>query len=222
MLLIDLFCKAGGASWGYYEAGFDVVGIDIEPQPHYPFTFIHMDAIEFLADFPEWARLATLIHASPPCKDHTKLKALTGREYVSLIAPTREGLDATGIPYVIENVPGSPLIDPVILCGSMFGLGVRRHRHFELKHWKMQQPECRHAEQNAASPMYPTKRYHSGKPVIHMSPVVGVFGRGQGLGPGEIDLWRQAMGIPWMTKDELAQAIPPAYTRFLGEQFSTQ
>lgn len=213
-LLLDLYCKAGGASKGYVDAGFEVIGVDIEPQPHYPFEFYQADAIEFARLYgPEY----DVIHASPPCKVHTRMRAMADPSHADLVPATRAALVATGVPFVIENVPGCPLVDPIILCGSMFGLGVRRHRLFE-SNVDLRQPACRHAEQESTSPTYPVKRYHSGKPVVTMSPVIGVFGRGQGLGPGEVDLWRRAMGIDWMTRDEMAQAIPPAYTRHIGKQ----
>lgn len=213
--LLDLFCKAGGASRGYHDAGFDVVGVDIEPQPRYPYRFIQRSAFDALADQAFMTQFDA-VHASPVCKVHTVLKAFSGKQHVNQIPQTRELLDTTGLPYVIENVPGAPLINPVTLCGSMFNLGVRRHRLFEVRGWEPIQPPCRHAEQAAVSPSYPVKRYHSGKPIITMSPVIGVFGHGQGLGPGEVDLWRRAMGIDWMTREELSQAIPPIYTEYLG------
>lgn len=216
-VLLDLFCKAGGAGRGYADAGFEVVGVDIEPQPRYPFRFIQRSAFDVLAD-PDFMAQFVAVHASPVCKVHTSLKAFSGKHHVDQIPQTRELLDATGLPYVIENVVGAPLNDPVTLCGSMFGLGVRRHRLFELGRWKTTQPACDHAGQNAASPWYPVKRYHSGKPVITPSPVIGVYGGGQGLGDGEVGLWRKAMGIDWMVRDELAQAIPPAYTEWIGRQ----
>ncbi len=215
--LLDLFCKAGGAGRGYADAGFEVVGVDIEPQRRYPYEFIQASAFEVLEDAKFMAGFVA-VHASPICKVHTDLKAFSAEHHTNQIPQTRELLEATGLPYVIENVEGAPLTDPVVLCGSMFGLGVLRHRLFELGRWKGEQPTCDHAGQAAASPMYPVKRYHSGRPVITMSPVVGVYGRGQGLGPGEVELWKKAMGIDWMVRDELSQAIPPAYTRHLGEQ----
>lgn len=215
--LLDLFSGAGGAGMGYHLAGFEVVGIDEKAMPRYPFEFQRGDALAALADAGFMAQFAA-VHASPPCKTQTSLKAFSGRQHLNLIPQTRELLDATGLPYVIENVPGAHLHDPVILCGSMFDLGVRRHREFELGRWKSEQPACRHAEQDAASPMYQVKRYHSGKPVITPSPVIGVYGRGQGLGKGEVEMWKRAMGINWMIRDELSQAIPPAYTAHLGRQ----
>lgn len=214
--LVDFFCKAGGASMGYHRAGFEVTGVDIEPQRRYPFKFVQGNALELLAD-PDFLAQFDVIAASPPCKVHTSLKAFSAKHHENLIPPTRELLLASGKPWVMENVVGAPLFNPLTLCGSMFNLGVRRHRLFETNLF-LWQPRCRHREQAAASPKYPVKRYHSGKPEILMSPVIGVYGRGQGLGEGEIELWRQAMGIDWMTKDEMAQAIPPAYSEYIGSQ----
>lgn len=214
--LLDLFCKAGGAGRGYADAGFEVVGVDIEPQPRYPYTFHRADAFEVLTD-RDFVAGFDLIHASPLCKTHTALKAFSARHHQDQVDATRGLLVATDRPYVIENVPGAPLLDPVVLCGSMFGLGVRRHRLFELGRWTVEAPACDHAGQDARSPGYPVRRYHSGRPQIVMSPVVGVYGRGQGLGRGETDLWRRAMRIDWMTRDEMSQAVPPAYTRWIGQ-----
>jgi DNA (cytosine-5)-methyltransferase 1 len=221
MLLLDAFCGAGGATMGYHQAGFEVVGIDIEPQPNYPpFEFVQGDAVEFIR---QHGHEFDVIHASPPCKVHTSLKAFSGPEHTDLVGATRDALRGLRLPrpYVIENVPGAPLYDPIVLCGSMFELGVRRHRLFE-SNLDLFQPECQHARQDAASPMYPTRRYHSGKPVVYMSPVIGVYGRGQGLGRNEFELWCKAMDIWWMSKVELAQAIPPAFTKYLGEQVMYQ
>lgn len=212
-VIYDLFCKAGGAGMGYARAGFEIIGIDIEPQPNYPFKFYRGDVRKIV----NWGK-AVAVHASPVCKVHTSLKAFSWTHHENQIPWTRELLESSGLPYVIENVPGAPLDSPVTLCGSMFGLGVRRHRLFELGKWSMDQPACDHAKQNRESPGYPVKRYHSGKPEIVISPVIGVYGRGQGLGSGEVGLWRQAMGIDWMTRDEMSQAIPPAYTELIGKQ----
>jgi DNA (cytosine-5)-methyltransferase 1 len=223
---VDLYCKAGGAGMGYHRAGFDVVGVDIEPQPRYPFTFVQADAIDFLAEivggaefFPQpsgisdMARLVSLrgfsaVHASPPCQAYTSMRSRwPDRAHPELIEPTRELLERIGLPYVIENVEGAPLRDPVVLCGSMFpGLGVRRHRLFECS-FPVTQPRCAHDAQG---------------------PVVGVYGntgaggnrgleRRRGRTNGVAD-WRRAMGIDWMTVKELTQAIPPAYTEFIGHQ----
>jgi DNA (cytosine-5)-methyltransferase 1 len=216
-LLIDFYCAAGGSSMGFHRAGFDVVGVDVEPQPRYPFRFIRADAVtdgaSLIADLRPVA-----VAGSPPCKLHTSVRHTIrpGARLVypvNLIPETRAMFDASGLPYVIENVPGAPLADPLVLCGSMFDLAVRRHRLFELGGWKMPRPACRHREQVARSPGYPATRYHSGRPVTHLSPVVSVHGGGKAV---SIDVQRRAMGVDWMTRDELSQAIPPAYTEHVG------
>lgn len=128
--LLDLFCKAGGAGYGYWQAGFDVVGVDIEPQKRYPFTFIQADALEYLA---RHGGEYDAIHASPPCQAFSKMKnpdKAHRKAHPDLVDPVRELLMRTGRPYIIENVPGAPLLSPVTLCGSQFGLKVYRHRVF--------------------------------------------------------------------------------------------
>lgn len=220
-LLYDVFCGAGGCSKGYQEAGFYVVGIDNRLQPHYcGDDFIQMDAFIFLekllaGDYP----LPTLISTSPPCQGYTRLKALTGKEYLKLIPTTRIALKLIKRPYVIENVYDArfELENPLMLCGTMFPeLRVRRHRVFE------------------CSPIIwwpPAQCHHWG--------TVSACGRGKKPGnetgyiPGNLknfdfitvagadyiaDSGRRAMGIDWMTKTELSQAIPPAYTRWIGQE----
>lgn len=199
---------------GYHLAGFDVVGVDVIPQPRYPFEFHQADAVEFIRDH---GQEFDVIAGSPPCKVHTDLKAFSGAHHIDMIPDVRKAMIESGHPYVIENVPGAPLLNPVQLCGSAFDLGVERHRRFE-SNIELYAPACDHSRQAAISPGYPVRRYHSGQPVITQSRVVGVFGRGQGLGPGEVDLWRRAMGIDWMTREELREAIPPRYTEYLGRQ----
>lgn len=213
--LVDLFCKAGGAAEGYRRAGFEVLGIDIEPQPNYPFEFIQADALAFMDRLLaggtwEWKGLGLFdaFHASPPCQAYIRSGqvAKDGR-HPKLIGPTRKLLEATGKPYVIENVPGAPLRPDLMLCGSMFGLEVRRHRLFESN---MNLP-----------PWTP--------PCDHSKPITGVYGHPHGQGgawrngkrpmlPSDLPTWSRAMGIDWMTAAELAAAIPPAYTEFVGER----
>lgn len=206
--ILDLFCGAGGCSMGYHAAGFDVTGVDLAPQPNYPaifFPFIQADALEVLADGSFVGRFDA-IHASPPCQAHTALRAATGRTYEDLIPATRAGLEASGLPWIMENVPGAPVEQHVILCGSMFGLGaegrtLRRHRLFETSGLGLV----------LTPPHSCTSR-----------PIGGVYGHGGGDRQRAgyaftADAARTAMGCPWMTRDELAQAIPPAYTAFLGE-----
>jgi len=190
--LVDLCCGAGGASVGYARVGFDVVGVDKEPQPNYPFEFHRADALAFSLDGFD------AVHASPPCKGFTK----TGWSYhfgyhakhADLLTPMREKLLASGLPFVIENVPGAPIRADILLCGSQFGLGVRRHRLFETEpRMFCFLPPCAH-EKVQASPY--------GHPRV----------------AGEGATWGPAMGIDWMTTNELALAIPPAYTEFIGRE----
>jgi hypothetical protein len=205
--LLDLFCGAGGCSVGYALAGFEVVGVDLFPQPNYPFKFWQHDALSFLPP-QDIASNFDAIHASPPCQAHSSLKAVTRHiEHQDLVAETREQLEATGLPYVIENVPGAPLENYVQLCGSSFGLDVRRHRLFETN-WPLMVPPCSHDQQTKEF-----RRYQHGE--WYTSPVVAVYGSGGGKAQ---EHWAEAMGIDWMTHREMAQAIPPAYTEFVGEQ----
>lgn len=192
--MLDLFCKAGGAGYGYHLAGYDVTGVDVEPQPNYPFTFCQADAMTYPLDGFD------LIHASPPCQAYSEAGKLRGNEHPRLIEPTRSRLAASGIPYVIENVVGAPLIDPVMLCGAMFGLRTYRHRLFEAS-FTIPMPE---------HPEHVVRQAKMGRP-----PAAGEFIQVVGH-TGAVDEARAAMGIWWMTSDELAQAIPPAYTVHIG------
>lgn len=192
--LLDLMCGAGGAAVGYHRAGFDVVGVDTEPQPHYPFEFHQADALTFpLEGFDA-------IHASPVCKAHTK----TGWAYhfgyhdrhADLLTPTRERLEQTTSPWVIENVPGAPMRVDMMLCGSQFGLRVRRHRWFEFGNWST---------------------FALMTPCAHTIRVVSPHGR-PNAAKGNRHQWAAAMEIDWMPRaEELAQAIPPAYTEHIGQ-----
>ena len=212
-LLLDLFCGAGGAAMGYWRAGFDVVGVDIAPQPRYPFPFIQADALLAV----QWFEKADAIHASPPCQgylnEHFRVtpSGHVRRDHPRLIEPTRERLRGAGVPYVIENIPSARahLRNPYMLCGSSFGLAVRRHRLFETSFAILALP-CAHHEQR--EPKYPTQfRPKNGQNPL--SRVVQVYGNGKSA-----CLWPAAMGIDWMRRSELAQAIPPAYTEFIGAQ----
>lgn len=222
LLVYDLFSGAGGAGYGYQQAGFRVIGIDNRPQPSYPCDgFIQMDAFDFFdaverGEYP----LPDLWHASPPCQAYTALNVMwNAREHADLIAPTRDRLRQSGIPFVIENVVGAPLINPIRLCGSSFSLGVdvydgwwqlRRHRLFETS-FPMLQPRC-----------------------VHRGGTIGIYGdhaRDRRRKPGvrdrgidfpdedKLSLGRAALGMPWAENwKELSQAIPPAYTKWIGEQ----
>jgi DNA (cytosine-5)-methyltransferase 1 len=203
--LLDLFCGAGGCSVGYNRAGFDVVGVDIQPQPNYPYEFHQADALTFpLSGFDA-------IHASPPCQAYSTVsgRALKGkpRRYPDLIAPVRDRLAATGAPYVIENVVGAPLRDAAQLCGSAFGLDLHRHRRFESNAAILSTP-CSHHWQEPRYRSLDSRR--AGK----LATVVGVHGHLNYS--GELELRERAMGIDWMTHGELVEAIPPAYTEHIG------
>jgi hypothetical protein len=226
MRLLDLFCGAGGSAMGYHQAGFDeVVGVDLEPQSNYPFEFYQYDALEWMAisdpasDGPWSIEEFDLIHASPPCQTFVALSV--GRwgkdsaRWPDLIAPTRKLLESSGVPYVIENVSGarSSLINPVELTGEMFGLTVHRPRLFELGGW------------NTLVPPRPRRQENP----------VAVYGKPDGRrlwtreDDSELCAWssveegQEALGVPWMTEElEIREAIPPAYTKFIGEQFLAQ
>lgn len=205
--LLDLFCCAGGAGEGYRRAGFDVTGVDIERQPNNPHHFVQADALEYLSAH---GHEFDAIHASPPCQGYSNLRAMhPGKEYPMLIEPVREWLKQIGKPYVIENVEGAPLQKysdlfnnhGVVLCGSMFGLGVergflRRHRIFETS-FPLPQLACN-----------------------HRGPAVGVYGHGGRSGKHRM-LYRKeaaaAMRIDWMNRDELCQAIPPRLPNILAD-----
>jgi DNA (cytosine-5)-methyltransferase 1 len=207
--LLDLFCCAGGAGTGYHRAGFDVVGVDLKPQPRYPFEFIQADVLALDLDF---LRSFDAIHASPPCQRYSDLakRNQNVETYPDLLAPTREKLLATGLPYVIENVDGAPLISPVVLCGTMFpGLRVLRHRGFESNVLLLAPPHGRH-------PLVYTmdkRKNHFGQ-LNQDTAFVQVTGGGNCSKANAAD----AMGIDWMTKEELNEAIPPAFTEHLGRQ----
>lgn len=202
-VLLDLFCGAGGCAKGYQRAGFEVYGVDINPQPNYcGETFAQADALHFLDALIQNGGIYKFdaVHASPPCQAFTTARVIHGREHPDLLTPCRKLLKQTGLPWVIENVPGSPMRRDLELCGSMFNLGsdnggLIRHRWFEF--WEPQLvlvPPCQHREKT-----------------------VSVFGHGGHIYHG-VDDWREVMGIEWMKRDELAQAIPPAYTELIGRE----
>ena len=206
MKLLDLYCKAGGSSKGYQLAGFEVVGVDIKKQKRYPYEFIQADCLELMKNL-EFLKSFDVITASPPCQTHSITKNLRNAQgrstnKVDLIPQTREALINSGKPYVIENVPGSPLIEPIQMCGSSFGLKVRRHRLFE-SNMKLTGSICNHKQQ--------------GKPV-------GIYGSMRDEIPNgghtakSIEQAREAMGIDWMIWGELVEAIPPVYTKEIGKQ----
>ena len=211
MKLLDLFCGAGGAAMGYHRAGFEIVGVDLAPQPHYPFTFIQADALEYLAAH---GHEFDAIHASPPCQAYVTLsnrwrgKSSVADGHPQLIEPTRRALAQTDKPYLIENVMSAPLLTTIVLCGSMFGLGVRRHRKFETS-WLLFQPQCRHKGQEHAGVYGP--KADGGR--LWTRRDGDEHRRARSLQDGQ-----QRMGIDWMDWPELTEAIPPAYTEFIGRQ----
>jgi DNA (cytosine-5)-methyltransferase 1 len=203
--ILDLFSCAGGAATGYHRAGFDVVGVDIWPQPNYPFEFVHRNAL--MLD-PEWVATFDAIHASPPCQfGSAYLRRGFEHDHINLIPQTRQLLEASGLPYVIENIPTNAehLHDPAQLCGSTFGLDIRRHRLFETN-WPLVGAPCNHRWQ---TPRFPQATNRSN---LRSTVEVGAY-RCHRLAPA-------AMGIDWMTNHELSEAIPPAYTEFIGRQLA--
>jgi len=207
--LLDLFCGVGGASVGYGWAGFEVHGIDLKHgkrYPKYPYTYQRADVLDVLKDH-EFIQQFDVIHASPPCQTHSITKHLRNAQgkstkKVDLIPETRAALIASGKPYIIENVMGSPLIDPIMVCGSAFGLKVRRHRIFE-SNMPLKGTVCNHKKQ--------------GRPI-------GVYGSlrdeipNGGKTAESIEQAREAMNMPWAIWSELVEAIPPDYTKYLGQQ----
>lgn len=204
--MLDLFCGAGGATRGYQLAGFHVTGVDILPQANYiGDAFVQGDAVEYAI---EHADEFDFVHASPPCQAHSALTKGTNQGYLypELIGPTREVLLDKGVPFIIENVGGADLRKDLMLCGEMFSLAVIRHRFFELHRVTVVQPKhlkhrgrvagCRHGE------------WFDG-------PYFAVYG--QGGGKGSVPQWQDAMGIHWTdVRKEIAEAIPPAYTEYIG------
>jgi DNA (cytosine-5)-methyltransferase 1 len=201
MKVLDLFCGMGGAGMGYHQAGYEVFGVDKAFQPFYPFKMEQKDVFAFLenANPDDY----DLIHASPPCQAYsfaTVKHRNLGKEYPDLVGPTRDALKKFGKPYIMENVLNAPLDNPITLCGEMFGLRVIRHRLFE-SNMPIQAP-----------PHKP----HRGR--VRDGYYVTVVGHGGGVKWGSSSLreWQDAMGIWWGDRKGLTQAIPPAYTRYLG------
>lgn len=210
---LDLFCGAGGATRGLQQAGFHVTGVDISPQPRYcgdKFIQAGVQIVQLAVNLTSF----DLIWASPPCQAHTSMKTMhNAKAHLDLIPETRAMLKASGVPYVMENVAGAPLHDPVCLCGTMFGLGshgaeLRRHRMFEAS-FDILRPKCCHTD----------------------APVIGVYGghvrnrrrrvgsASRGVEDFPIAAAHEAMEIDWMTLSELSQAIPPAYSRHIAKEF---
>ena len=208
MKALDLFCKAGGASMGLYQAGLEVTGVDIENQPHYPFKFVQSDALTFdLSGYD-------FIWASPPCQKYSIAsmnQRRDGVEYPDLIQPMRNRLISCGTPWVMENVPGSPLENAIVLCGSIFGLPIVRHRIFEASFHLGLVPPCQHDA-------FPITICGHGTPTWMRQKLLKA-----GMHPNaSVAMKRDAMGISWMNREELSQAIPPAYSKYIAEQFLAQ
>jgi DNA (cytosine-5)-methyltransferase 1 len=206
MKLLDLYCGGGGASDGYVRAGFTVTGVDIVSQRYYPYPFIQMNALDV-----DFFREFDVIHASPPCQAFTAYKRREGwvKDSADLIDETRLLLESTGLPYVIENIPNAPLVNPVQLCGSSFGLDVRRHRIFESNLDLVGKP-CDHKWQ--------TPRFAPASNRTNLRSTVEI---GVGRIPMEIQL--QAMGFDRpISRRSLTEALPPAYTEWLGTQILSE
>lgn len=204
--LLDLFAGAGGCSVGYARAGFEVVGVDHKPHPDYPFELIVGDAMAVLAE-RSFLDGFEAVHASPPCQAFTAYRRRgggVGVGYPDLIGPVRDHLAQLGVTYVIENVPGAPLQSPIQLCGSSFGLDVRRHRLFE-SNAPLMSPPCQHGTQ---LPRFPSATNRTN---LRRTVEVGVWRIPLGV-------QQRAMGIDWMSLEDLTEAIPPAYTEYIGAQ----
>jgi len=212
-VMLDLFCCAGGAGVGYDKAGFRVIGVDNKKRPNYPFEFVQYDAIEYLI---KYGHLFDGVHASPPCqgysphtKDNSQYVAYSkGKQEPRLISVVRENIPS-GMPYVIENVPGAKfeLENPFMLCGSMFGLPISRHRYFESNILIMppEHPKCSGI----------AKRYSEEHGIDYRD--MSVTGKGRRAGTS--DRWMKIMDITWpMTQSEIVESIPWAYTKFIGKQ----
>ncbi|WP_405624251.1 SAM-dependent methyltransferase [Streptomyces sp. NBC_00076] len=200
-LHLDTYCCQGGASKGYADAGFTVLGVDIDDQTHYPFAFVQGDAVEFIR---RYGYLFDSISGSPPCQLYSKTQRIQKNDHPDLIAPTRAAMEATGRPFVIENVMDAApeLRDPVTLCGAMFGLETYRHRLFETGGGFTFVPPT-HPEHVAKT----TKMGRRPVPGEFMH-IVGNF--------TDADKGREVMRMPWATRDGLREAIPPAYSQYIG------
>lgn len=195
-VILDLYCSAGGAALGYHRAGWEVVGVDIVHQPRYPFTFVQADAITYLQTH---YKLFDAVHASPPCHGSSVTKGLSNNPDIVELATCRRVLPLIGLPYVIENVPGADMRPDLKLSGQMFGLNLKRVRWFELNWFCL----------NPGRAIYPRNWcVRVGAPTV----------AGKGDRGSSHAVWDRAMGIHHMTLQELTQAIPPAYTEYIGIQ----
>ncbi|WP_330480358.1 SAM-dependent methyltransferase [Streptomyces sp. NBC_00724] len=198
--LLDLFCCQGGAAKGYAEAGFDVTGIDIAPQPRYPYRFVQAEAVAFVR---EHGGDFDVIHASPPCQHYSRAQKIQHRTHPDLIDPTRAALEATGRPWVIENVEeaAAQLRDPVTMCAAAFGMRTYRHRLFETRGFTFTPPQ--HPAHQA-----PLTKMGRPRAAGHFAHYVGNF---SGVAEARTD-----MSVPWMNRDGIRECIPPAYTQWIG------
>lgn len=208
--MLDLFCCQGGASEGYTRAGFEVHGVDIEPQPRYMHRFTQADAVAYLYDnAAEIRRTYVFVHASPPCQFDSDCQRIMRNDHPDLIGPTREALENVGLPYVIENVRGAlpKLNDPVELCGTMFGLETYRHRYFESSGFEI--------------PVPPHPQHTAPQAKMGRAPKPGEFVQAVGnfSGVGRV---RGDWGVGWMNRDGIREAIPPAYAQWIGLAFLAQ
>ena len=201
---------------GYHRAGFEVIGVDISPHPNYPFSFVHGDALEYLK---EHGHKFDVIHASPPCQHYSKARSLSAArnggkygEHPDLVGPVREMLKRIGKPYIIENVAGAPLENPISLYGSQFGLKTQRHRRFE----------CSFPVETASLPPFKKMQTPSAGNGCGPDGSISICGSGgvRGLTSKTIlTTWSDALGgVDWMTRQEMAECVPPAYTEFIGRQ----
>lgn len=224
MRVLDLFCGAGGAAMGLHRAWPDaeIVGVDIAPQPRYPFTFVQEDVLFIELLGPAWMKGFDFIWASPPCQFHCALKTmLNRREHKDLIPETRKLLLEAGRPYAIENVFGAPLVQPLMLCGSHFGLEsngfqLRRHRYFEASFPLGLRPACNHKRKtlgvygSKVRDIAQEKRHYAKEKTTRGEPDGVVLPQRWGF---------EAMGVDWMNIDELSEAIPPAYSEYIARKF---
>jgi DNA (cytosine-5)-methyltransferase 1 len=201
--LLDLYSCQGGASKGYVDAGFDVVGVDIEDQPRYPYDFHQADALEYLE---KNHHKFDAVHASPPCQNYTKARVLQNNEHPDLIGPTRDLLDQIGKPYIIENVPHSPLKNHIILCGQMFDIMTYRHRWFE-------------SNVDLVAPEHPKHKWVNNKMGRMPKPDEAMYIVGNFTGVARA---KEIMKIDWMNREGLRESIPPVYSEYLGKQLLQQ
>ncbi|MEU2622202.1 SAM-dependent methyltransferase [Streptomyces sp. NPDC007157] len=202
--LLDLYCCQGGAAKGYTDAGFEVTGVDKDPQPRYPYRFVQADAIAFVL---EHGAEFDVIHASPPCQHDSDCQRIQGNTHPDLIAPTRAALESTGRPWVIENVRGAlpKLHRPVMLCGPMFAVATYRHRYFEAG-GGFRLPQLPHSDHTV-----PQAKMGRPVPPGHYGQFVGNF--------SGVALARRMMGVGWMNRDGIRECIPPAYAQWIGRGF---